>query len=231
MQPIQAISSIKDRPQKLVAVILAAGGSRRFDGIKQLAALGTKQPMLAQTLNVVKQVQNMIHQQCETDETKQSNLTKIAVVLGGHQQQILSNPLLLPSLEHVDVIHNHQWQQGLSTSIHRAVNFAQSQQADGLMLLLADQVALNVEDYLAIWQAFIDNCQTTCAFYQQDVGVPAIFLKEDFQPLLALIGDAGAKKILRIRQQSTRLVCVDLPQASIDIDTQADLTMWLANKD
>ncbi|MCW3173887.1 nucleotidyltransferase family protein [Shewanella subflava] len=231
MKSNQALLSIDNPHKKLVAVILAAGESRRFGGIKQLAALGASQLMLAHTLDAVKQMQSMIHQQCAADESLHIIQTKIALVLGRHQQQITSHPSLMTPLKGVDVIHNHQWQQGLSSSVHCAVHFAQSEQADALMLVLADQVAVKSDDYLAIWQTFIDKKQTTCAFYQQDVGVPAIFLKDDFKPLLALTGDVGAKKILRSKQQTNRLVCVDLPQASIDIDTQADLTMWLANKE
>ncbi|GAA0781993.1 MULTISPECIES: nucleotidyltransferase family protein [Pseudomonadati] len=231
MQQFSPISSIEDKPQKAVVVILAAGESRRFDGIKQLAMLDKNRLMLGQTLDALKQMQNMIVQQCKTDDALPVNLAHIALVLGGHHQQIMSNPLLMSSFQQVEVIHNHQWQQGLSSSIHSAVHFAQNQQADALMLVLADQVALKSNDYLAIWQAFIDGGQTTGAFYQQDVGVPAIFLKDDFKPLLALTGDVGAKKILKTRLQSNSLVCVDLAQASIDIDTQADLTVWLANKE
>ncbi|UJF20459.1 nucleotidyltransferase family protein [Shewanella sp. OMA3-2] len=232
-----------DKP--IVAVILAAGGSSRFEGVKQIAQLNVNHSILASTIEVIKTVQLRFNQSAVNlvDDNhhllEQANiatlsaltLAKVAVVLGANQQQIMTDELSSIMLEQVEVVVNHQWQQGLATSIHSAVHYALEQQACGLMLILADQVALTADHYLTLLQSFVTQNQTTSAFYQQSVGVPAIFLAQDFEQLLALTGDSGAKKILKKRQQSHRLVCIDLPQASIDIDTRADLTRFLATQE
>lgn len=225
--------------KSLVAVILAAGSSSRFEGVKQTAQLNAGHSILASTIEAVNAAQQAFNQvDFNQNRPEQANiirqttltLAKVAVVLGANQQQILDDKLSSIMLNQVDLVVNQQWQQGLSTSIHSAVRYALEQQACGLMLILADQVALTRQHYLTLLQSFAMHSQTTCAFYQQSVGVPAIFLPDDFELLLGLTGDSGAKKILK-EQQFQRLVCIDLPQASIDIDTRADLTRWLANKE
>ncbi|WP_434931700.1 nucleotidyltransferase family protein [Shewanella sp. HL-SH5] len=226
--------------KSLVAVILAAGSSSRFEGVKQIAQINASHSILVSTIEAVNAAQQAFnHVDVNRNSAEQANiirqsaftLAKVAVVLGANQQQIMDDKLSSMMINQVEVVVNQQWQQGLSTSIHSAVHYALEQQACGLMLILADQVALTRQHYLTLLQSFAMHNQTVCAFYQQSVGVPAIFLPDDFELLLGLTGDSGAKKILKKRQQSHRLVAIDLPQASIDIDTRADLSRFLANKE
>lgn len=216
--------------KKLVTVILAAGASRRFNGIKQLAQLTESQYLLAQTIS---QLNLTIQHYVEKVPLNDIEFVASAVVLGANQSQIAKQLVSSPKelLTMVDIIDNPNWAQGLSSSIHRAVDFAMLHQADGLLIALGDQVAITALDFTQLIQQWDRTRQTTCAFYQQDIGVPAIFLADDFDALRELDGDSGAKKVLKQRQNANSLTQVELTHAAIDIDTPADLSWWLANKE
>ncbi|MGZ9898658.1 nucleotidyltransferase family protein [Shewanella gaetbuli] len=209
---------------RLAIVVLAAGRSSRFNGIKQLASLTSQHSLLSHTLTIIKTVQ----QQADF------NIPHSGVIVGANKHKIIAHITELERTDNrnpVDVVVNEQWHQGLSHSVHCAVSFAIQKQCSALMLVLADQIALTHEDFLALLKAFQQNGQTCCAEYEQQLGVPAIFTQQDYSALLALKGDSGAKKILIQKQQINTLNKVALPYAGIDIDTKADLQLWQANKE
>ncbi|MEZ9237485.1 nucleotidyltransferase family protein [Shewanella sp. 10N.286.52.A9] len=210
---------------KITTVMLAAGQSSRFDGAK-LAALvsgpevndpdvqAKNQSLLAHSLDEL------------TQATEQMGMDKPVVMLGGHKDTLLP---LLPS--NTEYLVNPDWQTGIGSSVAMAAEYAQAQHADALLLSLADQVAITQQHYMSLFRVFCLFGQTTAAYYQQNPGVPAIFLSEDFQQLQQLPGDAGAKKLLLQHLSNQSLAVLPLEQAAIDIDTKADLNWWLANKE
>jgi molybdenum cofactor cytidylyltransferase len=198
----------------IVTVILAAGASSRFNSAKIVAKVQGEQSLLAhslQTLDVV---------------TQTAGIAPAVVMLGAHQ----TDEVLAITANHQRII-NYDWHLGLSSSVKLAGQYAQTQQADALLVVLADQVALQSSDYLQLIQAYIHNKLTSCAFYLHSVGVPAIFSAEDIKILMSLDGDNGAKSILKQNDKNNSLNIIVMEQAQFDIDTPADLVRWLDNKD
>ena len=181
-------------------LILAAGAASRFGSAKQLIShLG--KPLL---------------QHC-IDKANTLCPYRVSVVLGANHQKIE------PQISGAKIIRNNHWQQGLGASIAVGVENIDPQ-SDGLLILLADQIALTTEDLKLLLKAF-DGSNTVSAYYASRRGVPALFPRSLYADLKLLSGDSGAKALLQRRD--INLVEIALPQAAMDIDTPADWTRFL----
>lgn len=125
---------------------------------------------------------------------------------------------------------NHHWQSGLASSLQLAAQFATEQGYDAMLLTLADQVALQLMDYQQLLSSWLKTGDDSASYYGDDVGVPAVLTASTFAKFSELSGDYGAKSILKQQLQQGRLQVLPMPNAAIDIDTQADLASWLACK-
>jgi molybdenum cofactor cytidylyltransferase len=184
----------------LHAIVLAAGASTRFGSPKQLIRLHGR-PLLQRT--VANAVDVAGH--------------AVTVVLGAHAAE------LAPLLRHspASIVINREWSEGIGSSIRAGIARMPSS-ADAVLLLLADQAAVTVEDLrriIGVWRRQ-PNC-IVAARYDSITGVPAIFPRSDYPALAALRGDQGARALLR--GKSDRIVPVALASAAIDIDTPEDL--------
>jgi molybdenum cofactor cytidylyltransferase len=182
------------------AIVLAAGASTRFGSPKQLVRLQGR-PLLQRT------VANAV------DVAGHS----VTVVLGAHADE------LAPLLRHspASIVINREWSEGIGSSIRAGIARMPSS-ADAVLLLLADQAAVTVEDLrrmIGVWRRQ-PHC-IVAARYDSIVGVPAIFPRADYAALAGLRGDQGARVLLR--GKSDRIVPVALASAAIDIDTPEDL--------
>jgi molybdenum cofactor cytidylyltransferase len=184
----------------LHAIVLAAGASTRFGSPKQLIRLQGR-PLLQRT--VANAVDVAGH--------------AVTVVLGAHAGE------LAPLLRHspASIVINREWSEGIGSSIRAGIARMPSS-ADAVLLLLADQAAVTVEDLrriIGVWRRQ-PHC-IVAARYDSITGVPAIFPRSDYAALAALRGDQGARALLR--GKSDRIVPVALASAAIDIDTPEDL--------
>jgi molybdenum cofactor cytidylyltransferase len=186
--------------QHIEVLILAAGAASRFGSAKQLISHHGK-PLL---------------QHC-IDKANGICPGRVSVVLGANHQQIEVQ------ISGAKVILNNHWQQGLGASIAAGVANIDPQ-SDGLLILLADQIALTTEDLKLLLEAF-NSSNTVSAYYADRRGVPAIFPRSLYADLKALSGDSGAKAVLH--RGDINLVEIDLPQAAMDIDTPEDWTRFL----
>ena len=198
--------SVGTNNNKLVAVVLAAGQSQRFGGVKQLADLhGT--PMVNHAI-----AQLPVH----------SN--SIFVVLGANAEQIKA--VLNPQ---VSVIENPRWQGGMSQSIMAATSYIIANlkdQCDRMLVVLADQAQLSRDDYLRLISASEKHKdKIVAASFHQTYGAPVIFPSAFFTTLMKIQGDKGAKKI--IAQHMDQTVLVEMEAAGIDIDTKKQLNYWM----
>ncbi|QYK02872.1 nucleotidyltransferase family protein [Shewanella psychrotolerans] len=146
----------------------------------------------------------------------------LVVVVGGHLEKVSS---CLPA--NAEFIINPDWQQGISSSIGAAAKFAQTEQASSLMIALGDQLALTVDDYLNLYLARKQIDTRVCAYYGHTLAVPAIFHRDDFDHLLSLSGDRGAKPLLKQRYQEGKLIAAFMPRGAVDIDTPEELKHFL----
>lgn len=255
LPPVLKLSAPKSTVQapllskRLLIVVLAAGESRRFEGVK-LAQLLPPQRLLPSQQQVPSTSATGISQQTiisthverlqklnypylgeERQGTHSPMPTPLLIILGAHHS--ILQPLLaeLNSRQPFDIIINSQWQTGLASSVRLAASYAKEHGFDGMLLTLADQVALGAEDYQQLMLAWHETGKDVAAHYLDDLGVPAIFNASTLPLLTELSGDRGAKSILKQQAQRGALVAITLPRAAIDIDTQADLASWLALKE
>jgi molybdenum cofactor cytidylyltransferase len=191
----------------LHAVVLAAGPSTRFGSAKQLVRVGGR-PLL------------------HTAVTRAAEVTgnALIVVLGAGAAE------LAPLLKHSpgSVVVNHEWREGLASSIRAGVARLPAA-CSGVMLVLADQAAVSADDLRRLAGSWRKQPQyIAAAMYAGTCGAPAIFPRSAFRELGELRGDAGARMLLR--RNADRMVRVPMPSAALDVDTPEDLLALEAPK-
>ncbi|MDT3319973.1 nucleotidyltransferase family protein [Shewanella sp. SP1S2-4] len=223
--------------KRLLIVVLAAGESKRFEGVKlaqlipSLSATETREQAIICTHVELLQQLHCQDLDLERQDTHSPQHTPLLVILGAHQH--ILQPLLaeLNSRQPFDILINPHWHTGLASSVSLAASYAKEQGFDAMLLTLADQVALSADDYRQLILTWHETGKDVAAHYLDDLGVPAIFNASTLPLFTHLSGDRGAKSILKQQAQQGALVAITLPRAAIDIDTQADLASWLALKE
>ena len=210
---LSTIINMQRSEYNLAIVVLAAGESSRFDGIKQLAMVqGDEQSettLLQRTVKVVNALES----------------TSVSVVLGANAQEILQNS---STIEGVNYITCEQWPEGMSASIATGCKNIPSQSSH-ILIVLADQVALEQTHFNElIEQSRLHHTNIICSQFKTENGarnsVPAIFPVTLTPQLMSLTGDQGARKI--INDSDMDVLSVLLPEAAIDIDTKEQLNDW-----
>jgi len=187
---------------KIAIIILAAGESKRMNGIKQLL------PWKNTTL-----LGNTIEQAI------QSKGNAVYVVLGANANQIT------PTIAHYNIqtIENKNWKNGLGNSIACGVHFVKENQGgyDAILITLADQPLLTADYYNLLMDHYVQKEAKIIASETNNTPcVPAIFDAVYFEKLSQLNQDQGAKEILITAQNEV----YRLPATAnlIDIDTQME---------
>jgi molybdenum cofactor cytidylyltransferase len=181
-------------------VVLAAGGSSRFGSPKQLVRVNGR-PLMHTVVS--RAVELAGH--------------SVTVVLGANAADLA--PLLRHSPAGIAV--NRDWEEGIASSIREGIAHA-PQAADGVLIALADQVAVTTEDLRRLAGAWRRApASIAVAQYAGNVGVPAIFPRWCFRELSELRGDRGAQLLLN--RHVDRLIRLPMPSAEFDIDRPEDL--------
>ncbi|NCP64200.1 MAG: nucleotidyltransferase family protein [Paraglaciecola sp.] len=193
------------------ALLLAAGNSQRFAGIKQLA-MWQGQSLINHSVS-----------QFYEDGVILQGLNGLRVALGANAQQIKAQ--LASAVETIDM---QNWSQGIGATIAEAVSRMPTT-TKHLLIALADQIAIKHTDFLhliALSEQYPNHI--IAARYADVVGVPAIFPQRFFSHLQQLSGDKGARSLFALWQDA--VISVDMPHASLDVDTQQDLVNALHNQ-
>lgn len=180
------------------AIILAAGESSRMGQPKQLLEFHGK-PLILHTCEQLVQVFS----------------ERFHVVLGANSELIQQS---LGSFQQ-QVVHNPDWQEGIASSIRAGLR-ALPKSARCVMIVLADQPLITTHILSRLLEKWISNPDCRIAsLYESAMGVPAIFPRKDFDQLMQLTGDQGAKLLLN---EATNVKAVLMPEAAIDLDTDED---------
>jgi len=188
-------------------IILAAGQSQRLGHAKQLVTWHDK-PLLQHTLDEAEAVQIPTY-----------------VVLGAHYNAI-EDAIVVG--HQTTVLRNDDWSEGMSSSIRCAL-LAVPESIAWVLFCVCDQPYISSD----LFQNLIKKQQETqqpivaCA-YSGTFGVPMLIHRQFFPALLALQGDAGAKKI--VSQNIDKLATFDFPLGHIDIDTSSDIQFLTNNE-
>ena len=185
---------------KVGAVILAAGASTRFGGIKQIAPLGDK-ALLQHVIN----------------RAESSNLEKVVVVLGAFIDEIVEKIKVAPTTL---VIQNREWAAGQSTSIHLGVEAIENA-CDGILFLQGDQPFVSsalIQKEMEL--ASNSGAEIVAPVFEGQRGTPVLFTKSCFNELKGLKGDGGGRTLFG----SHHLTTFDwaIHTEGMDVDTVDD---------
>ncbi|MGH3579653.1 MAG: nucleotidyltransferase family protein, partial [Mycobacterium sp.] len=181
------------------ALVLAAGGSSRFQGEQsKLVSIFRGRPLVEWAVDA-------------------------AVAAGMDETVVVTGPVdlahLLPNT--VTILHNESWEEGQATSLRVGLHWCGQRSHDAVVVGLADQPMLRSE----AWQ---DVARTrahpiTVATYAGQRGNP-VRLARQVWPLLDVGGDEGARSLMRRRPELVgEVACVGDPG---DVDTVEDLKRW-----
>lgn len=189
---------------KTELILLAAGQSKRFGGIKQLADIHG-QPMVCHCLSQYRQGENWIE-----------GIYQGHVVLGSNAQLISEN---LP-INVVKFVVN-TWLQGMGHTLAQSMQVVATDTSH-VMIGLADQVSITQQIVIRmLCESNRHPKHIVAAAYAGGVGAPVIFPRPYFSQLSQLTGDKGAKALLA--QYPQQIIRLDISEAEIDIDTVKDL--------
>ncbi len=184
-------------------IVLAAGGSTRTKTPKQLFRYEGK---------------TLLRRAVET--ALDSDCAPVHVVLGAGAERFSHELIGLP----VHVTVNHEWEEGISSSIRAGLHVATGQESSvrAVVFMTVDQPSVTAEILNTLRQKYRESRPpvVACA-YDGTVGTPALLDASLFESVRALEGDAGAKLI--ILQQEDAALTIEAPDAALDIDTEEDL--------
>jgi CTP:molybdopterin cytidylyltransferase MocA len=191
---------------RIAAALLAAGGSRRLGTPKQLLRADDDVPLLVSL----------------TQALLACDVTSVCIITGHAANDVRALVRhALPTILHNRVrwIHNADWTEGMASSIRAAV--AAAGDADGLLLLACDQPAVTTPHLQTLLHRFARTGERVVSSYGETRGIPAVWPRADLATLGALIGDRGAKGLLRGDE-----LAVPLPNGALDLDTPEDVAQW-----
>lgn len=184
---------------RVVAVVLAAGGSSRLGKPKQLLALAG-QPLVrrAALAALGSRAQRTIVVTGAAAETVEAALAGLAV----------------------ELVRCADWQSGLAASLRAGVAAASARGPASVLLLLADQPAVDAALLDRLIAAHEAGHERVACHYGGEPGVPALFAARFAGELLALEGDRGAKAVLA--RAGEALATIPFPDGALDVDTPED---------
>ena len=182
--------------------VMAAGASRRFGDIKQLAKIDGVS-MVRRSYNILNKVLK----------------GRTYLVVGSNAEFIVRD------FQEANTIYNRQWSKGLGSSISFvATQMENESKCSGVLITLGDQVKLSEQDYQKLVDVY-DGEKIVVSSYSRKKGPPAIFPRKYFEQLMNLKGDNGAKEV--IRKNSNFVISCKVDNASFDVDSQDDFRDFL----
>lgn len=189
----------------LFAVVLAAGGSRRFGGIKQLLEFRGK---------------SLLKRVIETANSTMDYRVKLVLGIKHNKLQREADGIDL------EVVVNNDWENGIASSLRAGIS-SLPDHCKAALIILCDQPLIDephLRQIIDVWLR--NNTKIVASSYADTLGVPAIFPREYFDSILKLKGDNGAKSI--IEENREEVIAVPIPEAEIDINTQEDVIRLLS---
>lgn len=178
----------------IAGLILAAGGGSRYGRSPKLLADLRGRPLL----------EHAIEAQCSVPE-----LEPIAVVLGAHSSAILKR---VDFMRARPLVCEH-WREGIAASLRCGAEAVAD--AERVILTLGDEPLVSPQ----IISRFLDAAPGTRATYDGQPGHPVVLGSEQLRGVASLVGDRGARELLR---GGPTIDCGGLVRHG-DVDTPQDL--------
>jgi molybdenum cofactor cytidylyltransferase len=197
-----------DMPSSIGVVILAAGASRRMGRPKQLLLLNGE-ALVRRTARIALAL----------------DCGPVVVVTGAYADAVEA------ALEGCDVaqVFCGRWEEGMGASLRTGVGELSRRHPDlqAVLILLVDQPGADTEYLQELIKLFQRGGMPVAASeYEETTGPPAVFSRMFFPELLALQGDAGAKKLLL--EQRSQCISLPFPAGGMDLDTPEDWGKWIS---
>ena len=184
----------------IFAVVLAAGASTRFGRTKQLEQF-EGMPLAAGAMRKAESV-------CGT---------RTVLVTGKDWKAVASACGPLAGF----FVINNDYEQGLASSIACGVR-AVAESADAILLMLADLPLITTEHLENLVSAWAESPRSIIASaFEDTLGPPIVFPQTDFDALLGLSGDRGARPVIDANRD--RVQAIACQEAAFDIDRPEDL--------
>ena len=188
----------------VAALILAAGGSRRFGSQKLLAPFGGK-PLLEHAI----------------DNASESSVQRLLCVLGSDADEITAGV----AFGRAETLTCEEWRLGQSAALRAAVSELSSSEA--IVVLLGDEPLVTADAIERVLGARGPGACAVRATYGAVPGHPTVIEKALFPKVAQISGDSGAKDLFS--PSETRYVPCDDCASAFDIDTPADLELLERN--
>ena len=187
--------------ERIAAVVLAAGMSKRMGKPKALLPLGGL-PMIARVIEPL---------------VKIGSVEPIVVVTGHHAEQVRG------AMDGCDVqfVHNPNYESGGMLSSVKAGCRAIVDRCDAFLLLLGDQPLLTLETYRKLLALPLAASRIQQPCFNGKRGHPILFRADCIDDILALPGSATLKTFTQ-QISDARLIEVDDSAVVTDIDTPQD---------
>jgi molybdenum cofactor cytidylyltransferase len=197
----------KTPPEKTSIVLLAAGGSSRLGQPKQL--------LTVKDTNLIRlSAQAALNTKCSA----------VIVVTGAFHQQVATALHELPLM----IEFHPAWATGMASSLQAGLKKALelTPDLDSIIFMVCDQPFVTPALMLnLIATRRVSGKPIVASAYALTLGTPALFSRAVFADLMALEGDAGAKKL--ISKYGDQVAGLPFPNGEIDIDTQADYANFM----
>lgn len=191
------------------AIVLAAGASTRLGGQPKQLIDFDGQPLVRRAVY----------------SARNAGAYQVIVVVGALAEEVIA---AVGDLTNVAFTLNRNWDSGLASSLISGIEAAKRLRFDGVLVTTTDQPLIGFASLRKLIEAFESGHRIVAAAYADIVGVPAVFGSEHFDDLMTLEGDEGAGRWLRARPNDVTAISID--NASIDIDTPADVVRYLSQQ-
>ncbi|MEO1339134.1 MAG: NTP transferase domain-containing protein, partial [Myxococcota bacterium] len=185
-------------PAKIAAVVLAAGQSKRMGADNKLLADVQGVPMVVRVVRTL----------------AESGVDRIIVVTGHESTQVAAQ---LRSVSGVELVHNPDYADGLSTSVRAGIR-ALDTDVDGALIALGDMPWVRSDHVRRLLDAFEPH-GICVPVHDRKRGHPVLWSSRFFAEFEKLEGDVGARHLLERHADDVRLVPVDDRGVHIDVDT------------
>lgn len=185
-------------PQRIAALVLAAGCSSRMGGVNKLFEPVGGIPLLQRAVNAA----------------RASRACAVTVVTG-HEAQQMASRIAAPGIH---LAHNPDYALGLSTSLRCGIG-ALSPDVEGVIVLLGDMPFVSASLINRIIEAYARQPTIIVPTKDGRRGNPVLWPRRYFPEILELTGDQGARELLlRYAGQSVN-VEADSTSIFTDVDT------------
>lgn len=187
-------------PCLVSAIVLAAGQAKRMGELKQLL------PWRGST--IVEQV---------VDSVVASGVAETIVVTGYRGGEVAQRLAGKP----VKIKNNDNYKGGMSSSLICGLQ-ALDKKSTGIMIVLGDQPALEVDTLKHLINTFCRHSAIIVPVYQKRRGNPVIFPFRYIEEMLALEGDRGARSVVDVHQDDVIEIEEKTDSVIMDIDDMKD---------